>query len=118
MAQAISASIPDESQLRREFEQKKMAALAFAIGVDLLGMGSYLLPIFGEGFDAIWAPIAMFANFAIHGGIIGFGGGLATLAEELMPFTDIIPSVTLTWVVRYVLSGESAYRKFVKKKLG
>jgi len=81
-------------------------------------MDSYLLPFFGEGFDVIWAPIAMFANFATNGGIIGFGGGLATLAEELAPFTDVIPSVTLTWIVRSVLSGESACRKFVKKKLG
>lgn len=63
----------------------------------ILGNASYLVPLLGEGFDVIWAPMqavmmgAMFDKQMPSAKWIG-------LAEELLPMTDILPSATLSWL--------------------
>lgn len=72
-------------------------SLVGCIVMDVIGMGSYIMPGFGEFFDVIWAPIAgvvfiiMFRQF----GVKGILGGVGSFAEEAFPGLDIIPTFTI-----------------------
>lgn len=60
--------------------------------MDGIGMASYLIPGLGEGLDIIWAFISAFVFYNwFHSSI----GSVGALAEEVMPFTDFIPSFTI-----------------------
>ena len=70
------------------------AKLVGCLILDLAGDASELIPGLGELTDVVYAPVeagllkALFASNAIA----AFG-----FAEELLPFTDIIPTFTLSW---------------------
>merc|ERR1712029_103007 len=51
----------------------------------------------GEGFDLTWAPISMILVGALYDGVMPNLKYVA-LMEELLPFTDWIPSATIGWV--------------------
>ena len=61
-------------------------------------MSSYAMPVIGEVFDFIWAPISAIIFFITFGGWKGAIGGIGNFFEELLPGTDIIPSFTLMWL--------------------
>ena len=85
------------------------------LAVDMVGMATYALPVVGEGFDVFWAPIAAVTNWAVNRGVIGLAGGAATFAEEILPGTDFIPSLTMTWWVTYVLGKDTAFEQYVAR---
>jgi len=62
--------------------------------VDAGGDASYLLPLFGEVEDAVWAPTSAFILRQLFGSDI-----LAAVdfIKEALPFTDIIPVATIAW---------------------
>lgn len=63
--------------------------------MDLIGMGSYLIPIFGELFDIPFAPIQwLWIKIAYKTTLGATLGGL----EEFLPFTDIIPSAIINHI--------------------
>lgn len=74
---------------------EKMPSLAFCIVMDLLGMATYALPLFGEWGDIVWAPISAFVFYRTFGGMTGAIGSMVNLAEELIPFLDIMPTFTI-----------------------
>ena len=74
--------------------------LTVCILLDLLGMGSYILPFFSEFTDMIWAPISAIIFNQLFGGRLGMIGGVLNFLEEILPFTDIIPSFTIAWYIR------------------
>jgi hypothetical protein len=37
----------------------------------------------------------------MYEGTVGKVGGVITFLEEIIPFTDVIPSFTLTWIYNY-----------------
>jgi len=39
-----------------------VSSLLFALLIDFIGMSTYALPVVGEAFDAIWAPLR-YLNF-------------------------------------------------------
>ena len=81
--------------------QKPLPHLALCILLDIVGYASFSLPILGEFADLVWAPVSGFLFFKLFGGKMGlFGGGFAFL-EELIPFTDFIPTFTIAWAMRY-----------------
>jgi hypothetical protein len=55
--------------------------------------------------DVVWAPIAGYLMTTMYKGKIGKIGGIVTFFEELLPFTDFIPSFTLTWIYNYLIKG-------------
>merc|ERR1719158_1867994 len=64
--------------------------------MDMIGMMSYLLPFIGELGDFGWAPIfAFYLNF-MFGSFWITGAGFL---EEIVPFTDFIPTATLAWFI-------------------
>ncbi len=79
----------------------KVPSLTTCIVLDLIGMASYLLPVLGEAFDFIWAPISGIIFYFLFGmKKFGMMGGLFALIEEISPGFDIIPTFTIAWVIR------------------
>ncbi len=74
--------------------------ISICILMDLMGMASYTLPAIGETFDLIWAPISGFIFYKLFGGRLGLIGGVLDFLEEILPFTDVIPSFTIAWFIR------------------
>ena len=68
--------------------------------MDLIGMFTYIIPALGEFADIIWAPISAMIFYKMFGGRIGLIGGVLNFVEEILPFTDFIPSFTIAWFVR------------------
>lgn len=73
---------------------------------DGIGMLSYAVPWFGEYSDIIWAPISAIILYKMYPGTEGKIGSLVTFVEELVPFIDVIPTFTLTWIYKFVIKNE------------
>jgi len=77
--------------------QTRPGKLAVSLLIDAIGSFSYLIPGVGEAGDIAWAPIqgvllsAMYSESTPYAAQFGF-------IEELLPFTDIIPTATLCWL--------------------
>jgi hypothetical protein len=74
--------------------------IAICIIMDLIGMASYLIPALGEFSDIVWAPISGYIFYKLFGGRFGLIGGVLDFLEEIIPYTDIIPSFTIAWFIR------------------
>ena len=85
--------------------------IGICILMDLIGMASFIIPGIGELTDIIWAPISGFMFYKLFGGRLGLIGGVLDFLEEILPFTDIIPSFTIAWFIR-----KSAMQKMAGKK--
>lgn len=84
----------------------KQRNLFIGIVFDLIGMLTYLIPILGEVGDVIWAPIAGFMLSYLYKGSIGKVSGVLGFLEEILPFSDFIPTFTLTWIYTYVIKNQ------------
>lgn len=102
--------------LVEKYNKRKSLMLALSIVFDIIGMLSFIIPGAGETFDLIWAPIAGFAMYIMYGGFIGVFGGIFVFLEELIPFTDVIPSFTIMWILRYVLLNKKTLRQFEQSR--
>jgi hypothetical protein len=80
---------------------KQQPSLLLCIVMDVLGYATFALPFLGEFGDLIWAPISGFIYYKTFGGWKGAMGGIFNFAEEILPFTDFIPTFTITWVWQY-----------------
>jgi len=76
--------------------------LLFCIIMDALGCATYLLPFLGEWFDIIFAPISAFIFYRAFGGRTGMIGSILNFVEEIIPFTDIIPTFTIAYIYEYL----------------
>lgn len=79
----------------------RVRKLLLGILLDGVGMISFTIPLLGEFSDVIWAPIAAFIMTRMYKGRVGKVASVLTFIEEALPFTDIIPSFTLTWIYTY-----------------
>ena len=71
-------------------------SLGSCLLMDGIGMSSYLIPGLGEGLDIIWALIA---GFTFYRWFSSVAGSVGAIAEEILPFTDIIPAFTIGYFV-------------------
>ena len=69
--------------------------------IDLIGSSSYLLPIIGEGFDLAWAPAQTILIMAMYDATSP-NLKYVSFMEEIMPFTDIVPSACIGWAIEFV----------------
>lgn len=70
--------------------------LVICVVVDLIGMASYALPGLGEMIDVFWAPIsAALVHSLFHMNAMT----AVAFAEELLPFTDFVPSACIAWAL-------------------
>ena len=83
------------------FKKDSLPSLTTCIILDALGYTSYLIPVFGEVFDIIWAPISGISFFFLFGkNKFGLLGGVFAFLEELSPGLDLIPTFTIAWFIR------------------
>ena len=75
--------------------------LLLGLLLDGVGMISFSIPLLGEFSDVIWAPIAAFIMTRMYKGRVGKVASVLTFIEEALPFTDVIPSFTITWIYTY-----------------
>ncbi len=103
-----------QQQILAAYNREKLLKLIAVIAIDSLGMLSYVLPVLGEISDVFIAPVSALLLFAVFKSTrisaLGF-------AEELIPFTDIIPTGTIFWIRRYVKNGKETFEKFVQEKV-
>ena len=95
-----------KEQVIIEKENNKKRNLILGILFDAVGMMSFTIPMLGEFSDVVWAPIAGFFMTYMYKGTVGKVGGIITFLEEIIPFTDFIPSFTLTWIYNYWIKKE------------
>jgi hypothetical protein len=89
-------------QLQKKQSQEKQHKLILGILFDLIGMASYLIPVYAESIDLIWAPISGILLMKMYKGSTGKVAGIIGFIEEIVPFIDFIPTFTLTWLYTYV----------------
>ncbi|SHG16188.1 hypothetical protein SAMN05444396_105142 [Flavobacterium segetis] len=89
-------------------DTNKTRNLFLGLLFDSIGMLSFTIPFFGEFSDVIWAPIAGFLMTWMYKGTIGKIGGVITFVEEILPFSDFIPTFTLTWIYNYLIKKQNA----------
>jgi len=72
---------------------------------DAIGMVTMAIPVIGPFLDIIWAPLAAKKMSDMYKGEAGKVASVVVFIEEVLPFTDIIPTFTLMWVYTYVFKG-------------
>ena len=78
----------------------KYKKLVYSIVLDAIGM----VPI--PFFDFIWAPTSAYLLTKMYKGLKGRVAGIIGFAEEIIPFSDFIPTFTIMWFYTYVFSKE------------
>ncbi len=95
--------------------QKQMPSLALCILLDVIGYASFGVPLLGEFFDLAWAPVSAFLFYRMFGGKMGVLGGGISFLEELLPFTDFIPTFTIAWAMKYFGREETSQAIVLRK---
>ena len=83
----------------------KKPTLLLCIIMDIIGMASFIFPGLGEWSDVVWAPISAYVFYQLFGGVGGMLGGAFSFLEEIIPFTDIIPTFTIAWYIQNKLKN-------------
>ena len=91
---------PDPIIIKNDKIKKLILSLIF----DGIGMLSYVVPVFAESIDIVWAPISGILLMLMYKGTVGKIAGLFGAIEELIPLTDVIPTFTITWFYTYFIS--------------
>lgn len=84
----------------------KKTKLLLSLIFDGIGMLSYVVPVFAESIDVVWAPISGILLALMYKGTVGKIAGLFGTIEELIPLTDVIPTFTITWFYTYIIRKE------------
>jgi len=90
-----------KEEIQAEEIDNKNRNLVLGLLFDGIGMLSFTVPFLGEFSDVVWAPLAGFLMTRMYKGTIGKVGGTITFLEEIFPFSDFIPTFTLTWIYNY-----------------
>ena len=83
------------------------------LAYDALGMVTLGIPVVGPLLDLAWAPFAAKKMGQMYPGKKGRLASILVFIEEVLPFTDIIPSFTLMWLYTYKFSERKASTKEV-----
>jgi len=94
----MSAELKDRGESNAKFRD-----LALGLLFDGIGMLSFTIPIIGEFADVVWAPIAGLLMTRLYKGSVGKIAGIFTFLEEILPFTDVLPSFTMMWIYTYLI---------------
>ena len=76
--------------------------LLVCFAIDVIGSSSEIVPVLGEATDVIYAPIAAYLLRSLYGGSNNVLFALE-FAEEILPFTDVLPLATI-WCVHLLSS--------------
>jgi hypothetical protein len=73
---------------------------------DAVGMATMVIPLVGPFLDIAWAPFAAKKMSEMYPGKKGKIASVLVFIEEILPFTDFIPSFTLMWLYTFVWQKE------------
>lgn len=82
----------------------KYKLLRKGIFYDLVGMASAFIPFLGPFLDIIWAPIAAKKMGEMYKSNTGKIASWIVFIEEILPFTDFVPTFTLMWIYTFVFA--------------
>jgi len=85
------------------YNNNKIRNLIFGLIFDGIGMMSFTIPLIGEFSDVIWAPISGFFMMWMYKGFLGKIGGTVSFLEEILLFSDFVPTFTLVWIYKYLI---------------
>jgi len=105
-----------KNELLKQYNKTKQIKLISAIIIDIVGFLSAFIPVAGGIGDMIWGPISgllIVILFPKHK-IVALGG----VVEEILPFTDIIPTACIAWSITYIKDREKTLTEFVRNKVG
>ncbi|GKY99156.1 hypothetical protein MPSEU_000871100 [Mayamaea pseudoterrestris] len=93
---------PSPLQVTRDLivPSSKWSKLVLSVAIDGLGNASYLIPLVGEVSDVVWAPLQTLLIMAMYDATSP-NLKYVSFFEELLPFTDILPSATIGWFLQY-----------------
>lgn len=80
---------------------------------DAIGMASSAIPLVGPFLDLFWAPYAASKMSEMFPGKKGKLASVIVFLEEILPFTDIIPTFTLMWVYTYVWKKQESPEEII-----
>lgn len=87
-------------------ENEKYKLLKRGILFDLIGMSSMAIPVIGPFTDILWAPYAARKMKQMYPGREGTIAAVIVFIEEILPYTDIVPTFTLMWLYTFVWKSE------------
>lgn len=88
-------------------KKTKFKILRQSILFDAVGMATAFIPVVGPFLDIVWAPYAAKKMTDMYKGNTGKIAAVIVFLEEILPFTDFIPTFTLMWIYTYVIVGET-----------
>ena len=74
--------------------------LVVSLIVDAIGSATYLVPGVGEFADIAWAPVQCILIMAMYDPVAP-NLKYVSFIEEILPFTDVVPSATIGWVTEF-----------------
>ena len=80
----------------------KYKLLRKGILYDLIGMSTTFIPVVGPFLDIVWAPFAAKKMSDMYKGNEGKLASVIVFIEEILPFSDFIPTFTLMWLYTFV----------------
>ena len=86
----------------------KNKKLVKSLVYDAVGMATMAVPVVGPFLDMVWAPIAARKMSRMYPGNKGKLASAIVFLEEILPFTDVIPTFTLMWVYTYVFQKQQS----------
>lgn len=99
--------------LEAKYKKEKYFTLALSLFIDFIGLLSFIVPGVTWLFDVVWAPVSGLLLFYLYNqsslALFGF-------AEEILPFTDLVPTATITWINKYHKKNEQTFEAFAKKE--
>lgn len=87
---------------------KKYKKLVVSIVLDLIG----LIPMI----DLAWAPLSGYIMTRMYTGNKGKIAGIVSFVEEIIPFSDFIPTFTIMWFYTYVFSKDDKTKNMQEEK--
>ena len=95
-----------EKAQRAKLTQRDFGLLFLCLLLDLLGGSSFVL---GDQSDYLWAPVSAFLIFSLFD---SFSLAAVQFVKEALPWTDVVPVATLSWLIAYAYPESSAARAF------
>ena len=92
--------------MKTDKDKTKYRKLYASIFFDVIGLLSYLVPALGESIDFVWAPLSSYLLYKMYRGMEGKIGSVVNFVEEALPFTDVLPTFTLTWIYKYLIKKD------------
>jgi len=85
---------------------RKYRLLRNGIFYDGIGMLTMAIPVIGPFIDILWAPYSAKKMMEMYPGKKGKVMATFNFLEEILPYTDFIPSFTLMWLFTFVFFPE------------